>query len=74
VAVDAVVWHGARPGLLGTVAGSGPEGPQLLLRALLFRLLAEDASAASAAAWAPAVARTATLAQPPSSSSTPPAA
>ena len=47
VAVDAVLWYGADLALLGTVAG-GDEGRQLLMRALLFRLLAERDPAAAA--------------------------
>jgi uncharacterized protein (TIGR02569 family) len=47
VVVDAVLWYGADLALLGTVA-SGDDGPQLLVRALLLRLLAERDPAAAA--------------------------
>jgi uncharacterized protein (TIGR02569 family) len=46
VAVDAVLWYGADLALLSTVAG-GEDGRQLLVRALLFRLLAERDPAAA---------------------------
>ena len=49
VVVDAVLWHGADLALLATLAGAG-DGPQHLVRALLFRLLTEpDAGAAGTA-------------------------
>ncbi len=51
VAVDAVVAHGAPPALLTDVAA-----PQMLVRALLFRLLGEADPARSAGAYADAVA------------------
>lgn len=54
VAVDAVVWFDADPGLLRTAAALR-EGGQLLLRALLFRLLADPDPAAHASVFRPAV-------------------
>jgi len=54
VAVDAVGWHAAEPELLGRLA-PGLTGAQLLVRALLFRILAADDAAAAAAALAPAI-------------------
>lgn len=57
VVVDGLLWHGAGPDLVD-LADLGASGPQLLLRALLFRLLALDALThgrpASAAAELPA--------------------
>jgi uncharacterized protein (TIGR02569 family) len=51
VRVDAVLWHDAGPGLLATLAGTA-DGAQHLVRALLFRLLAEsDPAAAARAHW-----------------------
>jgi uncharacterized protein (TIGR02569 family) len=55
VAVDAVLWYGAGTELLTTVA-SGEDGPQLVVRALLFRLLASRDPVAAAAAYRPAIA------------------
>ena len=40
VAVDALMWHRARPGVLGQLAGE-PELGQLLARALIYRLVTE---------------------------------
>jgi uncharacterized protein (TIGR02569 family) len=51
VAVDAVLWHGADVDLLSTVAADA----QLLVRALLFRLLATRHPAAAAAGYRPAI-------------------
>ena len=48
VAVDAVVWFDADPHLLVTLAAL-PDGAQLLVRALLFRLLAHPDPAAHTA-------------------------
>ena len=42
VVVDGLLWHHAGPELID-LADLGPCGPQLLIRALLFRLLALDA-------------------------------
>lgn len=42
IVVDGLLWHHARPELID-LADLGPSGPQLLIRALLFRLLALDA-------------------------------
>ena len=50
VAVDAVLWYGADARLLSTVADA-----QLLVRALLFRLLASHDPAAAAGAYRPAI-------------------
>jgi uncharacterized protein (TIGR02569 family) len=50
VAVDAVLWHGADVGLLSVV-----ESRQLLIRALLFRLLASHDPAAAAAGYRRAI-------------------
>jgi len=54
VLTDAVLWHGADVGLLSMVA-HGHEGGQLLIRALLFRLLSERDPAAAAATYRPAI-------------------
>ncbi len=54
VAVDAVVWHKADLELLATVA-NGRDGAQFLIRALIFRLLAERDPAAQATAYRPAI-------------------
>ncbi len=54
VAVDAVVWHEADLELLSTVANSR-DGAEFLIRALIFRLLAERDPAAQAAAYRPAI-------------------
>jgi uncharacterized protein (TIGR02569 family) len=51
VAVDAVLWHGADLDLLSTVAADA----QLLVRALLFRLLATRDPASAAAGYRPAI-------------------
>jgi uncharacterized protein (TIGR02569 family) len=51
VAVDAVLWHGADLALLSTAAADA----QLLVRALLFRLLATRDPAAAAAGYRPAI-------------------
>jgi uncharacterized protein (TIGR02569 family) len=40
VAVDALMWHGARPAVLGQLAGEREIG-QLLVRALIYRLVTE---------------------------------
>jgi uncharacterized protein (TIGR02569 family) len=40
VAVDALMWHGARPEVLGELAGV-PELDQLLVRALIYRLVTD---------------------------------
>ena len=61
VAVDAVVWFDADPGLLRTVAAL-PDGPQLLVRALLFRLLADPDPGAHASVFGPAIDRVGGLA------------
>lgn len=53
VLADAVVWHGADVGLLAMVA-DGPEGAQLVIRALLFRLLSERDPPSAAATYRPA--------------------
>jgi len=63
VAVDAVVWFDADPGLLQTVAEL-PDGAQLLVRALLFRLLAEPEPSAHASVFGPAIDRVDGLANP----------
>jgi uncharacterized protein (TIGR02569 family) len=55
VAVDAVLWYGAEASLLATVA-RGEDGAQLLVRALLFGLLASRDPAAAAAGYRPAIA------------------
>jgi uncharacterized protein (TIGR02569 family) len=52
VAVDAVLWHGAALALLSTAAADA----QLLVRALLFRLLATSDPAAAALGYRPAIA------------------
>jgi uncharacterized protein (TIGR02569 family) len=54
VAADAVVWYGADTELLSTVV-DGADGAGLLVRALLFRLLAEPEPAAHARAYRPAI-------------------
>lgn len=54
VLADAVLWHGADVGLLSTLADDR-DGHQLLIRALLFRLLSERAPPTAAAAYRPAV-------------------
>lgn len=41
IAVDGLLWYGADPGLL-TLAGTTPDFPQLLVRALIFRLVAHN--------------------------------
>ena len=41
IAVDGLLWYGADPGLL-TLAGTTPEFPQLIVRALIFRLVAHN--------------------------------
>jgi uncharacterized protein (TIGR02569 family) len=60
VAVDAVAWHGAGLELLSRQAARGG-GVQLLVRALLFRILAEEDAGAAAAAYGPALAHVARL-------------
>jgi uncharacterized protein (TIGR02569 family) len=56
VAVDAFLWHGADAELLATVA-RGEDGSQLLVRALLFRLLAtRDPGLTAAAGYRRAIA------------------
>ena len=54
VAVDAVVWYDADLALLSTVIGSR-DGAQLLMRALLFRLLAHPDPSDQASAYRPAI-------------------
>jgi uncharacterized protein (TIGR02569 family) len=54
VLVDAVLWYGADLALLPRVAGRDAGG-ELLIRALLFRLLSEREPAAAAPAYRPAV-------------------
>jgi len=54
VAVDAVAWHGADSGLLSIVA-KGRDGGELLIRALLFRLLSDRDPAGQAGAYRRAV-------------------
>ena len=54
VATDAVVWHGADLGLLASVVDSRI-GTELLMRALLFRLLADRDPVAHASAYRPAI-------------------
>jgi uncharacterized protein (TIGR02569 family) len=44
IAVDGLLWHAADRGLL-TLAGTSPEFPQLLVRALIFRLVAHNEQA-----------------------------
>jgi uncharacterized protein (TIGR02569 family) len=41
IAVDGLLWYGAGPGLL-TLTGTTPDFPQLLVRALIFRLVAAN--------------------------------
>ena len=55
VLADAVLWHGAHVKLL-TAVGDGEQGGQLLIRALLFRLLSERDAAGAAASYRAAVA------------------
>jgi uncharacterized protein (TIGR02569 family) len=54
VMVDAVLWYGAEVELLATVAG-GEDGGQLLVRALLFRLLVTGDPASEAAGYRRAI-------------------
>jgi uncharacterized protein (TIGR02569 family) len=41
IAVDGILWYGADPALL-TLAGTTPDFPQLLVRAVIFRLVAHN--------------------------------
>ncbi|MGH2837223.1 MAG: hypothetical protein ACRDJY_02605 [Thermoleophilaceae bacterium] len=54
VAVDAVVWHEADVGLLATVVNDR-DGTELLIRALIFRLLAHRDPAAHASTYKRAI-------------------
>jgi uncharacterized protein (TIGR02569 family) len=54
VAVDAVLWYSADAELLSTVA-RGEDGPQLLVRALLYRLLATRDPGAAASGYRRAI-------------------
>ena len=54
VAVDAAVWHGADVGLLSTFVDDR-DGAEFLIRALIFRLLAERDPAAQTDAYRPAI-------------------
>jgi hypothetical protein len=56
VAVDAVLWHGADAAALVPPGPAGEARP-LIVRALLFRLLAEADPAAAATEWGPAIDR-----------------
>ena len=60
VAVDAVAWYGAGMELLSREAARGG-GVQFLVRALLFRILAEEDAGAAAAAFGTATAHVAQL-------------
>jgi uncharacterized protein (TIGR02569 family) len=52
IAVDGLLWYGADPGLL-TLAGTTSEFPQLLVRALIFRLVAHNEQARLSEALSP---------------------
>jgi uncharacterized protein (TIGR02569 family) len=52
IAVDGLLWYGADRGLL-TLAGTTPEFPQLLVRALIFRLVAHNEQARLSEALSP---------------------
>ncbi len=54
VAVDAVIWHEADVGLLATVVDDR-DGAELLIRALIFRLLADRDPAAHASTYRRAI-------------------
>jgi uncharacterized protein (TIGR02569 family) len=56
VVVDACAWHGAPPALAALLDGR-PDGPQCLLRALVFRLLTDPGDPARHAALAEQVVR-----------------